>query len=328
MGDETSHTASESEYAEEDETSAITLGRYQHALHHRDGIFSTVYKARKAHVNAEGLCTAKNCVALKLTTPAMMEKPHDSEREARILQTLEHSNIIPLLETFRVAGGHFLLVFQYMPYELDRLLEKQRLRPSQAKSCLHDLFSALEYLHDHGIIHRDVKPSNILLRSSSGPAYLCDFGIAWSPTDTASERADDKITDVGTTAYRPPELLFGHKSYGTKLDMWAAGCVVAEVACLSTTPLFEPGDLGTELALIRSIFSSLGTPDLDVWPVRREHCSNITYALVLTKRPLGGRRIPRLGQDALEEIRAKILVGPYTKGADGSAGSRQPARNV
>ena len=100
-----------------------------------------------------------------------------------------------------------------------------------------------------------------------GPAYLTDFGIAWSPTDPQSEAADAKITDVGTTSYRPPELLFGWRKYDTSLDIWAAGCVVAEMVRPGHYPLFDAGPLGSELSLIKSIFTALGTPNEDVWPV-------------------------------------------------------------
>jgi len=152
--------------------------------------------------------------------------------------------------------------------------QHQRRNPSiqnaNIKHILHDLFSALEYIHSQGVIHRDIKPSNILLASPSGPAYLADFGIAWSTNDhSASEPADQKITDVGTTCYRPPELLFGDKTYSTGLDMWAAGCVVAEATSALLSPsgtLFDAGHLGSELALIQSIFTSLGTPTLATWP--------------------------------------------------------------
>jgi cyclin-dependent kinase len=104
------------------------------------------------------------------------------------------------------------------------------------------------------------------LSSPTGPAVIADFGIAWSSSDPSSESAESKILDVGTTCYRPPELLFGHSGYTAKLDMWAAGCVAAQIVCLNGQTLFDAGDLGSELALIKSIFQSLGTPDLDVWP--------------------------------------------------------------
>lgn len=173
---------------------------------------------------------------------------------------------MPLIETFQQAGGHLVLAFPYMLYDLNTLLHKQRLPPPSRRSILRDILAGLAHLHGLGIIHRDIKPSNILLSTLSGPAYIADFGIAWSPIDTASEPADEKILDVGTTSYRPPELLFGNSSYGSELDMWAVGCVAAQIVCLNGETLFDAGDLGSELALIKSIFQTLGTPDLTVWP--------------------------------------------------------------
>lgn len=264
-------------------STAIVIGKYTHSQHHRDGLFSFVYKARAPQemTNSHGHTThTNNLVALKVTTPSLMVKPHDSEREARILNTCHHPHIIPLLEPFWQAGGRFVLVFPFMANDFAGLLEKERLTESQIKSCLRDLFSGLSYLHSCGIIHRDVKPSNILLKTLNGPAYLADFGIAWSPDDYASEAPDAKITDVGTTCYRPPELLFGNTSYGNALDLWAAGCVVAEALSKPHRPLFEAGDLGSELALIQSIFKTLGTPTTESWPVSKtlNICTINTYS--------------------------------------------------
>lgn len=198
----------------------------------------------------------------------MMSPPHNSEREVRILRTAASAHIIPLYESFWQPGGRLILTFPFMPFDLSGLLAQDTLTPSAARSCLRDVFAALSHLHALRIIHRDVKPSNILLRTPAGPAYLADLGIAWAPDDAASEPASRKITDVGTTAYRPPELLFGNTAYGCALDLWAAGCVVAEVVGRRREPLFDAGELGSELALIRSIFMSLGTPTVEVWPVR------------------------------------------------------------
>lgn len=210
----------------------------------------------------------KKLVALKVTTPSTMEPPHDSKREEAILRMSESQHVIPLFETFREEGARFVLVFPFMSYDLGSLLQEGMISKEQTKSALRDLLSALAFIHENGVIHRDVKPSNVLLKSRDGPAYLSDFGIAWAPNTPGSEAADRKITDVGTTCYRPPELLFGNKQYGCPLDLWAAGCTMAEAIVSGHPTLFDSGELGSDLALIHSIFSKLGTPNLTVWPVR------------------------------------------------------------
>lgn len=234
------------------------FGPYQKAVHDQDGLFSSLYKSS----NSEGLL-----VALKVTTPHLTGPPHDSEREARLLKQAASNRVIPLLETFHDGGSRFVLVFPYMRYTLEEVLQSRKLTARQSRSHLRDLFSALAHVHAQGIIHRDVKPSNVLLRGLDGPAYLADFGIAWSLQDKSSEPPDEKITDVGTTCYRAPEILFGDRSYTSSLDMWAAGCVVAEAIHPDHHQLFDAGPVGSELALVHSILTTLGTPNADSWPV-------------------------------------------------------------
>ncbi|KAJ4375006.1 Hym1p [Neocucurbitaria cava] len=196
----------------------------------------------------------------------MMELPHDSKREATILKIAASDRVLPLLDTFPENGSRFVLVFPFLRYDFSDLLHDKKLSKKQIQACLRDLFSALEYVHSQGVIHRDIKPSNILLKSLDGPAYLSDFGIAWAHDVSETETADSKITDVGTTCYRPPELLFGNKHYSCSLDLWAAGCTVAEALAPEHETLFDSGELGSDLALIQSVFKKLGTPNLNVWP--------------------------------------------------------------
>ncbi|KAL4934162.1 putative cell division protein kinase (Ctk1) [Aspergillus undulatus] len=234
-----------------------TIGQYQNCSHHFDGLHSTIYKSK----SEDGAL-----VALKITTPHLLEPPHDAHREAQLLREATSEHIIPLLETFKLDGGRFVFVFPFKRLDLETCLRQGMLTASQTRSVLRDMFSALASIHAIGIIHRDIKPANILLDSPNGPAYLADFGIAWREGSIEAETPEKKITDVGTTCYRPPEVLFGHKGYGIALDLWAAGCVVAEAIAVGHKQLFDAGPVGSDLSLIQSIFTTLGTPDESSWP--------------------------------------------------------------
>jgi len=236
-----------------------TIGKYKTAHHHRDGVSSAIFRAH--HPTDVGVV-----VALKVTHPSTQTPPHNAKREARLLKKAASPYVVPLIEKFEQSGGNLVLAFPFMPFDLAQLLEQGGLTDWQRQTYLRDLLTGLSHVHALGIIHRDIKPSNVLLKSRSGPAVIADFGTAWSQDDPASEPPNQKILDVGTTSYRPPELLFGYQSYDKSLDLWAMGCVVAQVVGLGSRTLFDSGDLGSELALIKSIFETLGTPDLTVWP--------------------------------------------------------------
>ena len=304
-------------------SSGAQIGRFTNAQHFRDGLFSEVFKALDPDFeNEQGRV---QIVALKVTTPDMMSPPHNAKREARILQATKGGNIVPLIETFQQSGGRFVMVFPFMPYDLSGLLHRNQLNENSRRSILTDILSGLVHIHSLGIIHRDIKPSNILLSMPTGPAVIADFGIAWSPSDPESEPANEKILDVGTTCYRPPELLFGGQSYGTELDMWAVGCVVAQVLCLGSETLFDAGDLGSELALIKSIFETLGTPDLDVWPVRS---SKTSYSSILNNKVVGRSQPPRLGQDEFQTVPKQAVEGYLARRFQRCIRSRSESRRI
>lgn len=179
-----------------------------------------------------------------------------------------------------------MLVFPYMPLTLQDLLDKNNTTTTAAtltntllRTIFSDVLHALEAIHSQGIIHRDIKPSAILLASPTGPAHLSDFGTAWHPSlSTATEPASSKILDIGTGAYRAPEVLFGNKAYTPAIDMWGLGVMLAEAA---RHPEVVPGkkplplllfesrpahEDGSQLGLILSIFKTLGTPTPEMWP--------------------------------------------------------------
>ncbi|KAI1430617.1 serine/threonine-protein kinase csk1 [Xylaria sp. CBS 124048] len=234
---------------------AITIGSYRNCQYIADGITAEVYRS--------------GTTALKVIVQTHNIEPHDPFREAKILKLLRKP-CIPLLDTFRDQEQRFVLAFPYMPLSLEGLVKRGPLPRSRLIQHFKDLFTALQHLHSQGIIHRDVKPSALLLESPDGPAFLSDFGAAWHPELSIHiEPRDQKVLDIGTGPYRSPEALFGDKSYTTAVDMWAAGAMLAECCRTPPKPLFDSPPThedGNQLGLILSIFKTLGSPTRELWP--------------------------------------------------------------
>ena len=126
----------------------------------------------------------------------------------------------------------------------------------EAKGYAFMLLDALAFLHGHYVLHRDVKPANLLI-SQRGVLKLADFGYARYVAEPNAKLS----YECCTLWYRPPELLFGAAAYGTAVDAWGAGCIVAELAL--RRPLFR-GD--TETDQLARIFAVLGSPTDKDWP--------------------------------------------------------------
>lgn len=161
-----------------------------------------------------------------------------------------------------------------MPLTLATLLEQGPLSHQQVKSIFSDTLKALASIHSQGIIHRDIKPSAILLSSPTGQAHLSDFGTAWHPEFSAyTEPPANKVLDIGTGPYRAPETLFVDKAYGTGVDMWGFGVMLAEAISKPPKPPFESRaahEDGNQLGLILSVFKTLGTPTPETWPEAKD----------------------------------------------------------
>ncbi|PHH81392.1 hypothetical protein CDD83_3600 [Cordyceps sp. RAO-2017] len=241
----------------------IRIGPYSDCTFVADGVTSEVYRSGDD--------------ALKVVVAAAGHRsmePHNPHREAKILRLLRPP-CIPLLDVFRDQEQRLVLRFPFMPLTLGQLLERQG-APSrrQLRGIFGDTLRALEAIHAQGILHRDVKPSAVLLASPSGPAYLSDFGTAWHPqlSPAGGEPAADKILDIGTGPYRAPEVLFCDRAYGPPVDMWGLGVMLAEAIRSPPEPPFasRPADEdGNQLGLILSVFKTLGTPTPETWPEAR-----------------------------------------------------------
>ncbi len=189
------------------------------------GGMGTVYTGRHRSLNS--------LVAIKVLPPevAISEvRLARFRREAALAAHLSHPHIVPVFE-FDVRGG---LAFLVMPF-IDGLtleqhiVEHGRLSYAQASELLTQVGGALAFAHDRGIVHRDVKPSNILLERATGRWLLTDFGVAHVHTPTAQ---DDEITrtgeSVGTPAYSAPEQLGGASDVDARADLYALAATVVE----------------------------------------------------------------------------------------------------
>ncbi|KAJ3080753.1 kinase subunit of RNA polymerase II carboxy-terminal domain kinase I, partial [Quaeritorhiza haematococci] len=225
-----------------------------------EGTYGKVYKAR--HVPTGDI------VALKRVRIEMEREgfPITGIREIRILTSLRHANIVRLREILSdsspaAASSSVYLVFEYMDHDLTGLLAHPSVKfgPADIKCLTKQMLEGLKYLHAKGIVHRDMKGSNLLL-NARGELKLADFGLARHLIRTRPNKKRppmDYTNRVITLWYRPPELLLGSTRYGPEIDMWSAGCIILEL--FSRKPAF-PGS--TEIDQLDFIWKLCGTPEV------------------------------------------------------------------
>ena len=197
-----------------------TLGQYRLEAPLGKGGMASVYRAYQASMD--------RYVAIKVMTPEIADDPNFVERfqrEARTIGRLEHPHILPVID-FGVSDGIYYIVMRYMDGgSLDDRLRQRRLRVDEIVHYLDQIASALDYAHQRGVIHRDLKPNNVLLDRANN-CYLTDFGIA------RIEGAERKLTAtgsvMGTPAYMSPEQAMGRPVDG-RSDIYALGVMLYEM---------------------------------------------------------------------------------------------------
>lgn len=185
--------------------------------------------------------------------------PVTAVREMKLLQSLRHENIVALHETM-VEDNNCYMVFEYIDHDLTGILKHKtfKLPPGQIKHLARQFFSGLHYLHHKGILHRDLKASNILV-SSNGVLKIADFGLA---RPYSKRKKDIDYTNrIITLWYRPPEVLLGATAYGPAVDIWSAGCVFIEF--FTTKAIFQGR---TDIDQLDAVYKVLGTPTQENWP--------------------------------------------------------------
>ncbi|KIP07196.1 hypothetical protein PHLGIDRAFT_513015 [Phlebiopsis gigantea 11061_1 CR5-6] len=219
------------------------------------GTYGVVYKARDVATN--------QVVALKKIRLEAEDEgvPSTAIREISLLKELKDENVVRLFDIVH-ADQKLYLVFEFLDMDLKRYMDLGNksgtpITLDLVKKFTHQLSSGLLYCHSHRILHRDLKPQNLLIDKHDN-LKLADFGLARAfgiPMRTYTH-------EVVTLWYRAPEVLLGSRHYSTAIDMWSVGCIFAEMV-MRGHPLF-PGD--SEIDQIFKIFRVLGTPTPAIWP--------------------------------------------------------------
>ncbi|XP_054978756.1 cyclin-dependent kinase 15 isoform X2 [Sorex araneus] len=216
-----------------------------------EGSYATVYKGI-SRINGQ-------LVALKVISMNAEEGvPFTAIREASLLKGMKHANIV-LLHDIIHTKETLTFVFEYMHTDLAQYMSQHPggLHPHNVRLFMFQLLRGLAYIHHQHVLHRDLKPQNLLI-SHLGELKLADFGLARAksvPSQTYS-------SEVVTLWYRPPDALLGATEYSFELDMWGAGCIFIEM--FQGQPLF-PG-VSNILEQLEKIWEVLGVPTEDTWP--------------------------------------------------------------
>ncbi|KAM0972130.1 hypothetical protein ACFX2H_019674 [Malus domestica] len=270
------------------------------------GTYSSVYKARD-------LETGK-IVALKKVRFVNMdpESVRFMAREILILRRLNHPNVMKLegLVTSRMSCNLYL-VFEYMEHDLAGLAATRGIKftEPQIKCYMQQLLRGLEHCHSQGVLHRDIKGSNLLL-DNNGTLKIGDFGLA---TFYEPDQKQPLTSRVVTLWYRAPELLLGSTEYGVSIDLWSTGCILAEM--FAGKPIM-PGR--TEVEQMHKIFKLCGSPSEEFWKKTK-----LPLATSFKPQQPYKRRIADTFKDfppsALGLIEKLLAIEPETRGSAASA---------
>jgi cyclin-dependent kinase-like len=223
-------------------------------------------------------------------------------REVKVLKMLRHPNVVELREAFRKKGVVYL-VFEFVQSNLLEVLERcpGGLDPELIRAFLYQLLKGLAHMHAHHLLHRDIKPENLLV-SDQRQLKICDFGFA-----RQAPRADEELTDyVATRWYRPPELLVG-TPYGKEVDLWAAGCIMAEL--VDGNPLFPGENELDQLYLIQKTLGKL-TPTHDEAFRKNPRFLGMRFPEIHNLDTLEKKYLGKLSPKALNFLKQLLRMAP------------------
>jgi len=227
------------------------MQQYERVKKLGEGTYGIVWKAVNKVTGDE--------VALKQIRLASNDEgvPCTAIREISLLKELQHPNIVKLIEIVQ-DDDSLTLVFELCNFDLKQYQDRQKgkIAPHHIQSFLYQLIKVVAYCHKRKVLHRDIKPQNLLLKMD-GTLKLADFGLARELSVPFNKFSHEVVT----LWYRAPEVLMGTKKYTSAIDVWSIGCIFAEM--VTGAPLFAAR---TPQEQLFTIFMSLGTPTPEQYP--------------------------------------------------------------
>ena len=290
-------------------------GRYEREAQVGEGTYGRVWRARCVRGPHAGAMVALKKLSLDEEKLREAGFPITAIREIEILSQMQHENVVRLFEVATSqpasSNGHLgsvYMVFEYMEHDLGGLLDLPgfSLGLAQIKCVMRQILAGVGYCHRQGVMHRDMKASNILM-NNRGELKLADFGLSRRLEDAGA----GMTARVITLWTRPPELLLGDRRYSYSVDMWSVGCIFAQL--LLGKPLLRGKD---EDGQMRAIMEMCGTPRESDWP----GCSDLKWFKHFTEGGQGPHRrrlrehiqgkIPHLSEAGLDLIDRLLVLNP------------------
>lgn len=227
-------------------------------------------------------------------------------RELKLLRHLRHENVIGLKDVMvpihRRSFKDVYLVYELMDTDLHQIIKSsQALSNDHCQYFLFQLLRGMKYLHSANILHRDLKPGNLLVNANCD-LKICDFGLA----RTSSGKEQFMTEYVVTRWYRAPELLLCCDKYDTSIDVWSVGCIFAEL--LGRKPIFPGTECLNQLKLIINVLGSQSEADLEFIdnPKARRYIKSLPYC---PRTPLA-RIYPGANPLAIDLLQRMLIFDP------------------
>ncbi|OWB64614.1 hypothetical protein B5S29_g5776 [[Candida] boidinii] len=255
--------------------------------------------------------------------------PHDCRIELKILKYIKtklldqygeskkNTNLLELIDSYQTSF-ELGIVTKYYEFTLNSVIESNTRQKSnftgnglismnkinklpieRGKSIFLGIINGLKFLHQNGIIHRDINPNNIVFETIDSEPIIIDFGISFmKPDNFGQENFHEKICDVATSVYKAPEVLLSIKNYSTPIDIWACGIIAMLMFSKDAEIPFSSQSFHSDIALLATIFNTFGRPTIKTWPEVKHSSSfqNLNKDFIPDLRKSSTELLPKLNK--------------------------------